>query len=207
MLKLFFKSLRRNFTKTNIIPKEPDQMVEYSKEIKDKYASLINQHYDSHLPYTNKEYYSQLFYFSSSIPHSNGLQSWDILFNYIKYNIDILDKEFLIDALQQYSRLNYENFEFWYYVEKRLTKEIRSFSNKELAIVTYSFGHVRQGSDHIFTLLGREVLDRGIRNFSENEFIMIYNGLKNSGIRDKLLWAILNKAKEIFPDIQEERIS
>jgi hypothetical protein len=176
----------------------------YSEELKNEYNTLIDEHNNSLLPYSDKEFYTNLFYFSSNVPDNANLHSWDILLSYIKYNIDTLDKEFLLDVLQQYSRMNYSNFEFWYYIERRLTKDIKLMTNKEIAIATYSFGHVGQGSNYIYTSLAKAVMDKGIRTFTEDEFIMLYNGFKNSRVRDKMLWAILERArKELYLHLTE----
>jgi hypothetical protein len=203
MLKLFLKRQIKSFCKKIPIKVENTELpVEYSNEIIEKYNSLISTHDNMTIPFVDNKFYKDLFYFSKDVPQSEGLHSWDILFNFIKHNIDTLEREFLIEILQQYSRIDYKNFEFWYLLERRLTKEIKILTNNELAISIYSFGHVMQGSDYIFTQLSQEVLNRGVRKFSQDEFVMIYNGMKNSRIKDKLLWAILDKGREtIFPNI------
>jgi hypothetical protein len=213
MLKLFLrggKQIGQAFKKFNFCTSFKDVLIkdenaiEYPTEIVEKYNSFIEKHKESHLQFSDHQFYTQLFYFSQNIPENKGLHSWNIFYEFIKYNYETIDINLLLDAIQQYSRMNYNNFELWYYMEKRILKELKTLSNLELSIVAYSFGYAHQGSGYLYTQLSNEILDRDITSFSRDEFIMIYNGLKNGGIKDKLLWAILDKAKvELYPDIKE----
>jgi len=159
------------------------------------YYDCLNQHYKMRIPFSDIDYYTNLFRISIKIMNNQNLESWDILERYIILNYNYLEMSFLSEASYQFSVIKWSNFEFWYYIEKRLTADIKIMNNNQLSNCIYSFGTNDKGSNHLFNIFSDEVLDRKIRNFDEEEFKKIYLGFKSNKIRNKLLWNILDKAK------------
>jgi hypothetical protein len=180
-------------------------MEEYQSKDIQIYYNLLSKNKKLSVPYTDDDYYSELFDFSKRIVNNQDLESWEIIEKYVKLNLEILDRNFLTEIIDQYATIKYYKFEFWYLAEKEIIKTIKQFDNSQLSNIIYSFGYAEKGSNYFFRIMSEEVLNRGIRNFSEKEFVMIYNGFKLNKINDKLLWAILNSAKkELYPNIALE---
>ena len=90
-------------------------------------------------------------------------------------------------------------------MEKRVLKSIKEFSNQQISILIYSFGFNDKGSNYLFENLANEILNRKMKSFNQDEFYYFYMGLKMNKYKDKLLWAILDRAhKELHPDLNLE---
>jgi hypothetical protein len=191
-----------NFEEISAVAKNESEVITISS---DEYYDLLDKHYQMKIPFTDNEYYLQLFQISSQIVNNADLESWNIIDRYVILNLELIEKSFIINVIEQLSKFKYYRFEFWYMIENWCVKNVKNVSNAELAISIYSFAHAEKGSNYLYTILSKEVLDRGLRSFNEREFVMIYNGFKICKIKDKLLWAFLNKAREeVYSEVNIE---
>lgn len=172
----------------------------------EEYFNLLDRHYQMKIPFTDDAYYKELFKVSSQIVNNAELESWTIIDRYVLLNLDYIDKTFLLQVVEQFGKFKYFKFEFWYMIEKWVKKNIQSLTNYELAMLLYSFAHAEKGSNYLYDILIRkEIIKRGLKTFNEKEFVLIYNGFKFSKIKDKFLWAMLDKVKEeLYPEIHFE---
>lgn len=192
----FPKCFSTNFNKTPVelvFKQSLDNKVAKSNKI---YLDMINKHYRMSIPFIDDEFYLDLFNLTKQIENNNDLDSWVVLENYFKLNLERLSNDIFAEVIEEFGKIKYFRFEFWYLIEKNLHINLHKFNNNQLARIIYSFAYAEKGSNYLFKLLVKEVLDRKIRNFNEEEFIMIYNGFKIYNIKDKLLNAMLEKAKE-----------
>ena len=82
---------------------------------------------------------------------------------------------------------------------------MKELTNRQLSEFINSFGYNDKGSNYLFENFANEVLNRKIRNFNEEEFKRIYSVFKSNNIKDKILCAILNRAKiKIHPYLKIE---
>jgi len=167
------------------------------------YFDLIEQHGASIIPFSDDELYLELFKLSSNIMNNQDLESWGIIEKYAILRLDNIDMNFLFKIIEQLSKIRTTNFEFWYLSEKKILNNLSSISNNQLSSLIYHFAISDSASNHLFNTLADEILNRGIRNFKEAEFVLIYNGFKYNRIKNKLLWAFLNRAKlELHPTLE-----
>lgn len=167
------------------------------------YYDLIEEHKQFRIPFSDDDFYKELFLLTSKIMNNSELESWGIIEKYAILNMEKIDVEFLIDIIAEMSQVKLSNFEFWYRAEKRILNNLQTISNNRLASIIYHFAVSDSGSNHIFNILAEEILNRGIRNFKEAEFRLIYDGFKYNRIKDKMLWAFLNRAKlELYPNME-----
>jgi hypothetical protein len=167
------------------------------------YYDLLSIHKKMKIPFIHEEYYKDLFEVSCKISNSSAdLESWYIIQKFTQLNFENIDKEFLTQVVYQFAKIRISDFEFWYYIEKRVLKTIKEFSNKQISILIYSFGLNDKGSNYLFENFANEILDRKMKNFDQDEFYYFYMGFKMNNYKDKLLWAILDRAhKEIHPNL------
>lgn len=170
------------------------------------YYNLLSIHNKMKIPFIDEEYYKDLFEISCKISNSSAdLESWNIILKFTQLNFENVDKEFLTKVVYQFSKIKISDFEFWYYMEKRVLKSIKEFSNQQISILIYSFGFNDKGSNYLFENLANEILNRKMKSFNQDEFYYFYMGLKMNKYKDKLLWAILDRAhKELHPDLNLE---
>jgi hypothetical protein len=156
---------------------------------------LITQHKKMRIPFIEENFYKKLLDNLLMLPQENYLETADIIARYTILNNEHIEKEFLVQILVELSKRKYFDFEFWYFTEKRVIEIVNRFTNNQLAKVIYSYAMNDKGSNYLFNLLAKEVLDRKIRSFKHEEFFLIYEGFKTNKIKDKLLWAILERSK------------
>ena len=168
------------------------------------YFDLIEHHRTSIIPFSDDELYFELFKLSSNIMNNSDLESWGIIEKYAILKIDNIDISFLVEIIEQLSKIRTTtNFKFWNLSEKKILNNLNSISNNQLSSLIYHFAISDSGSNHMFNTLADEILNRGIRNFKEAGFVFIYNGFKYNRIKNKLLWAFLNRAKlELHPNLE-----
>jgi hypothetical protein len=167
------------------------------------YFDLIEHHRNARIPFSDDKLYVELFKFSSMVMNNTDLESWGIIEKYAMLNIERINIDFLVQIIEQLSKVRTTNFEFWYLSEKKILNNLNSISNYQLSSLIYHFAISDSGSNHLFNTLADEVLNRGIRKFKEHEFVLIFNGFKYNRIKDKVLWAFLNRAKlELHPNLE-----
>jgi hypothetical protein len=210
---LFFIShkLNHNFsTKTSVLTEIPEKLNKKFEIILENIIhqneTLISQHKKMRIPFIDEEFYRKLLDNLITIPQEYYLETADIIARYVKLNIDHIDNEFFAQIILELSKRRYSDFEFWYLSEKRVIQIINNFTNYQLAMILHSFAINDKGSNRLFNIFAKEVLDRKIRSFTKVEFFYIYDGFKRNNIKDKLLWAIMDRAKiECFSDNDIEK--
>ena len=204
--KLFLRNLLfRNICKAHvnsitIKKQEPIVIVEKKPLL---FQQLIDLHKSQKIPFTDDELYKNLL---EAVKAVNNIditsEGWHILEHYTKLNIDNIENEFFTEIIKEFARVKYMDFEFWYRAEKRIIKNLNNFTNNQVAIFVNSFGLSDRGSNYLFERFTNEILNRKIGSFTKEEFVMIYHGFKQNNIKDKLLWAILNRANiELFDNV------
>jgi len=168
----------------------------FTEEKTSIYLSKLETHKSFEIPYKDHSFYQALLKMSQNIVQNEDLDSWYILDQYVQLNIEILDKDFLIDTAQAFGKVKFFKFKFWYFLENRIVKEIQNMSNTELAKVVYSFAFAGKGSDYLYKLFAEELMKRKISKLNEDEFILVYNAFGNVKIRNKVFNLLLNKARQ-----------
>lgn len=101
-----------------------------------------------------------------------------------------------MDAIENFAKIKYWKFKFWYYCEDKIIKEFKTYDNYELAKIIYSFSFAEKGSDYLYNSIAKELMVRKLSNFSEKEFILIYNAYTHVKINDKIFNLLLEKVRQ-----------
>lgn len=160
------------------------------------YLTMLNVHKSFEIPFTDHKFYNNLLQLSKNIVHNEDLESWNILDQYIELNIENIDKNFLVEAVQGFGKVKYFKFKFWYYCENKIMENMKNYSTEELSKIVYSFSFANKGSDYFYLTIAEELTKRKISKLSNEEFILIYNAYKHVNIKDKVFNLILVKARE-----------
>lgn len=184
---------------------------EILKEKADIYLNLIEDHRKTKLPFLDHSLYKNLLRSSRVLSleylksKNKFLESFYILDKYVTICWQTIPTDDFVELVEEFAKVKYFRFDFWFFVEKRVLFSLENFSNNDLSKLIYAFAYAEQGSDYIWKKLADRVLDIKPRNFTESEFIAILNAFKSTPYKDKLFWAIMNQTlKEIFPNLLEE---
>lgn len=190
----------RNLLIKNICKSQFSSIQKYEQK---NYQQLINLHKNQKIPFMDEDLYKNLLEVVKTVNDTNLTgEGWHILENYTKLNIDNIENDFFTKIIEEFALVKYTDFEFWYRAEKRIIKNLSSFTNNQLASFVHSFGTCDRGSNYLFENFTNEILNRKIGSFTKEEYVMIYVGFKQNNIKDKLLWAILNRANiELFDNV------
>ena len=176
--------------------------ISLTTETINNYKFILEKHNKNIIPYCDHELYKDMLDLSKSIVHNEELESWYILDLYIELNIEHLNLDFLVEAIEGFSKIKYFKFKFWYFCENKIIENIKHFSNDQISKLIYYYSYPNKGSDYFYKILSEEIFRRKISNFTEGEFILIYNGFKMINFKDKIFNLILEKArKEIFNNL------
>ena len=167
-----------------------------SEEKINNYHSQLQKHKSFEIPLSDHSFYKGLLEMSKNIVQNEELDSWYILDQYVVLNIEIFDKEFLVEIAEAFGKVKFFRFKLWYYLENRIVQEIKNMNNFELVKIAYSFAYASKGSDYFYKAIAEELLRRKISKLNEEEFILVYNAYKNIKIRDKIFNLLLDKARQ-----------
>jgi hypothetical protein len=183
----------------------------YLKEKSQQYFDSIEKHRKTRIPFLDHSTYKNML--EATKPFSldylkrknEFLDSFYILEKYVTLNMEILSTSDFIEYIEEFSKVKYFKFDFWFYVEKHIIKNLNKFNNDELSKLIYNLAFAEVCSNYLWKLLAERVLDIQPKNFTENEFILVYNAFKIVKIENKLLWAFLNRTLiEVYPHLKEE---
>jgi len=167
-----------------------------SEENIENYLSLLKEHKSFEIPFIEHTYYKNLLKISKSIVQNEELESWYILDQYIELNIDSLQRDFLVEAIEGFGKIKFFKFKFWYFVENRIVQDYKSYCNLDLAKIVYSFAYAGKGSDYFYRIIAEELMRRKISKLTEEEFILIHNAYANLKIKDKIFNLLIEKARK-----------
>ena len=174
------------------------------------YSNLIDKHYKLNIPYLDHSVYKELLISSKTFSqnyykeHNEYLESFYILEKYLTLNINTISPEDFVEYVEEFSKVKFFRFEFWYYVEKHILKNISQFNNQLLSRLIYNLSYAEKGSNYLWICLAERILEIQPKNFNETEFILIFNSFKTVKIEHKLLWAFLNRTLiEVYPSLND----
>jgi hypothetical protein len=166
------------------------------------YLKYLEKHKNNEIPFVDNDFYKDILELNKSIEENQELETWSILDEYIELNLENIEKDFFLDLIENFGKIKYWKFKFWYFCENKIINDYKSYNNYELAKLIYSFSFAEKGSDYLYNSIAKELMLRKISNLTEKEFILIYNAYTTVKIDDKIFNLLLEKArKENFSHI------
>jgi len=204
------------FSEQIVINKEPNNNENlltdlYLKEKSQQYFDSIEKHRKTRIPFLDHSTYKNML--EATKPFSldylkrkkEFLDSFYILEKYVTLNLEILSNSDFIEYIEEFAKVKYFRFDFWFDVEGHIIKNLTKFNNDELSKLIYNLAYAEVCSNYLWKLLAERVLDIQPKNFTESQFILVYNAFKIVKIENKLFWAFLNRTLiEVYPHLKEE---